>query len=199
MDPTPASLPNQAYSNPMAARILILTGGQRVGKTTLCRRIARWAKDQGWSVAGVLSPAVFEGERKVGIEVTDLQSGESRRLADRRLKPAPGELAYQFNEANLAWGDAVLAASSPCDLLIVDEIGPVEMDQGVGFASAFDLLRIGRYRRAIVVVRPELVEAFAARIGLPCERVEVEELASREWASLLVDVDIPPLRLKTIS
>ncbi len=45
-----------------------------------------------------------------------------------------------FDPAVLAWGNQVLRDSIPTDLLIVDEIGPLEFNQAIGWVSAFDVL-----------------------------------------------------------
>jgi len=125
-------------------------------------------------VDGLLCPALFEAGEKRGIIATALRSGESRLLAVPHRLPDPQSLGYRFDEQALAWADRVIAASTPSDLLIVDELGPLEIEMGRGFLSAFDLLRHGDYRLAVVVVRPSLLELFAVRMGLPFETLRVE-------------------------
>jgi len=78
-----------------------------------------------------------------------------------------GALGYLFDEDVLAWANGTIASASPCDLLIVDELGPLEIEQGRGFVAAFDMLRRGDYRLAVVVVRPSLLDSFGARLGIP--------------------------------
>ena len=156
--------------------LVVITGPRQAGKTTACRRIAAAAAARGWTVAGVLAPALFQGGRKVGIMATDLRSGESRLLATRR-SAADGGLGYEFDEGTLAWADGVVASAVPCDLLVVDEIGPLELATGRGLVSALAVLRGGMYRRAVVVVRPELVAVFEATVGLPCRVARVGGLS----------------------
>jgi len=147
--------------------ILVLTGETAAGKTTTCRRLARYAAEKGLSPAGIVCPARFDRGQKVGIFATNLRSQETRLLATSISSPKPGNLGYQFDDSTLAWANSALAEALPCDLLIVDELGPLELEIGQGFTSAFDVLRKGGYRLAVVVVRPRLLGAFATRIGLP--------------------------------
>ncbi|MCX7855267.1 MAG: nucleoside-triphosphatase, partial [Anaerolineae bacterium] len=63
---------------------------------------------------------------------------------------------YLFDPDALAWGTEVLARSTPCDLLVLDELGPLEMAGG-GWAVGIDVLREGHFLLALVVVRPEMV------------------------------------------
>ena len=65
----------------------------------------------------------------------------------------------------MAWGAAVLDSACPCDVLIVDEIGPLELERGQGWANALDVLRAGQFDLAAVVVRPSLIDAFRAAMG----------------------------------
>ena len=48
----------------------------------------------------------------------------------------------------------------------MDEIGPLEMDRGEGWTNALEVLRLGEYRLAVAVVRPSLVDAVRAAVGV---------------------------------
>ena len=147
--------------------ITVLTGERQAGKTSLCKRIIDLAKARSAAVAGVVSPALFCNGYKEGISVVDLRSATSRLLATKQANPAPGELGYRFDETVLRWANDAIASSSPCDLLVVDEIGPLEVLQNHGFVAAFEVLQTGEYDLALVVVRPELIKAFRTLLGLP--------------------------------
>jgi nucleoside-triphosphatase len=174
-----------------APPLWLISGDIGAGKTTLCRNLAGRARAAGWDVAGLLSPGVFDAGQKTAIQVEDLRSGERRLLAS--LGPRPDfDLAFgrwYFNRAVLAWGNHVLEQSVPCDLLIVDELGPLELLRGQGFTAAQAALAGGRYRLGIVVVRPALVETFSAL--LPPQRVvaldsssSIEEQAASLWGAI---------------
>ena len=72
---------------------------------------------------------------------------------------------HRFDPAAVAWGVALLDAACPCDILIIDEIGPLEMDRGEGWANALEVLRRGRYRLAVAAVRPSLVDRVWDAVG----------------------------------
>jgi hypothetical protein len=48
---------------------------------------------------------------------------------------------------------------------VIDELGPLELTRNVGWTVAWDVLRSGGYRTAVVVVRPALMDATRKRIG----------------------------------
>ena len=72
---------------------------------------------------------------------------------------------YRFDADVMAWGAASLDAACPCDLLIVDEIGPLELERRQGWVNALNVLREGQFDLAVVVVRPSLIDAFRAAVG----------------------------------
>lgn len=141
-------------------RIRIVTGPRGAGKSGYCQRMAADARQRGWRVAGVLSLAKFEDEQKAGIEVEDLASGERRPLASKRsLFPQGPHLGcWNFDAGAIGWANAILQRATPCDLLVVDELGPLEFDREQGFMAAFEALMEGDFRLALVVVRPEYLE-----------------------------------------
>ena len=56
--------------------------------------------------------------------------------------------------------EKVLGRSCPCDVLFIDELGPLEFDKGEGYTEAFPVLKSGAYGQAYVVIRPECLESF---------------------------------------
>jgi nucleoside-triphosphatase len=145
--------------------LALLTGGRGAGKTRWCEALARAGRDAGLTVTGLVSPPVLVDGEKTGIDLLAVASGKRRRLAERARADLPGTegLGWHFDPEALAFGNALLARVDTCDLLLVDELGPLEFGRESGFTSAFGLLDARRYRLAVVVVRPGLVAAARAR------------------------------------
>ncbi len=173
------------------ASLCIVTGARGAGKTTFCDEIANLARHSGWDVAGVLSPSRLDGGRKTGILAEDLRSGERRLLASL----TPGEISgtsmcrWVFSEPALQWANAALAAATPCDLLIVDEIGPMELDHDQGLRSWRATIETRAYRTALMVVRSECEPQLRLDVR-PCaslivsSREQAIELARTFWSHL---------------
>lgn len=177
--------------------IVILAGPSGSGKTTTLLTLEERAKAAGASLGGVACRAVFEGGRKRGIAWRRAGSGsEEGRLAwaeteaggtDRPAGEAPrrepriagGYLRFgmwRFDPGALAEADEAARAflfAPPGDsgarrLCLVDELGPLELEWGLGFtatlkaldavASADDWLGA-----CVVSARPDIADRLEAR------------------------------------
>jgi iron complex transport system ATP-binding protein len=151
-----SDLLNRGKNNP---QILIVTGLSGAGKTTWCAQLARLAEESGMQVRGVLSPGVYQGERKNAIDARAIESGETRQLAtlqDQRTS----ELStprWRFKPETVAWVNEILGNIKTSDLIIIDEVGPLELLRGKGLTAGMHLVDEGHYRVACVVVRTSLV------------------------------------------
>jgi len=139
--------------------LMIVTGWRNTGKTTFCQLMIEAARERNLSVSGILSPGVFENYQKIRIDMEDLRTGEKRVLAQKGNNP---ESEYDlpswfFEKENLSWGNTIFEQAVPTDLLIVDELGPIELEQNKGWVSALQALDSGQYQIAITVIRSELM------------------------------------------
>jgi len=73
---------------------------------------------------------------------------------------------YHFDPVALQWGQAVIARAIAigCDLLIVDEIGRLELEQDSGFSQVLQLLETSIVLRSLLVVRETLLDKFHCRL-----------------------------------
>lgn len=144
--------------------IWLVVGESGSGKTTFCQQVIALARRQGSAVGGLLCPARFENGVKVSFDVRDLSSGAQRRLGwHRDITPQPADATppiaigeWLLDGEALQWGNQVLRSSLSCDLLVIDELGPLELLAGQGWQAALEVLDSGRYRLALVTMRLSL-------------------------------------------
>lgn len=171
---------------------ILLTGNRGCGKTTACWKALPGLRTGGVKLAGFISPPLLDaGGKKTGIEMLNLATGEHHtfaRIVGRDEDPDVG--VYRLESDAIGWARGVLASAlfSDFDLLVIDEIGPLELQRGRGFAFALEpLADPERIPNAIVIVRRELVDELAERIGRPdMVRVEVTEEARAQTPAQIV-------------
>ncbi len=147
--------------------ILIVSGPRASGKTTFCTQIAKILRANGWDVAGLLSLPIIKQGEEIAKDAFDIRSGVRRNLGSVRLHgSATTEVQtgrWTFDTKTLDWCNTIFQSSIPCDFLVIDEIGPLEFNQGQGFLEALTALDSGEFMRGAVVIRPHLLAAALQR------------------------------------
>jgi nucleoside-triphosphatase THEP1 len=145
-----------------AAQIIGIVGKRGSGKTSLILSLLEEFQSQGMRIAGVISPGIFEGEQKIAIEMIDLVSREGRLLAilkdDEETGLQFGD--WSFYEQTIKWGNQRLEYSPTCDILILDEVGPLELDFNQGLQQGLNKLAAGNYKLGMISLRPKCAEAI---------------------------------------
>jgi nucleoside-triphosphatase THEP1 len=149
-------------NNPLPfSKVILLTGPREIGKTRLLLKLLDEFQDRSLRINGVISPAVFAGSEKIAIELMDVRLRERKRLAELRQDDSSGLMTnrWVFDTDTLDWGNNLFAGATPCDLLIVDELGPIELEKGQGLQNGIHAISGNEYKAAVVVIRPELLHA----------------------------------------
>ena len=157
--PSGSLLAGFVSSNGIKPGLTLVTGSRGSGKTSWCMRLVEQARAFGLRPGGLISPAIFENGQKTGIDLLDLTTGERRRLAYCRGNVA-GDLwtsDWQLVAETLEWGNSVLEGLKTCDLFILDEVGPLEFDHGVGFVKGLQIIASRKNIPLFITVRPSLL------------------------------------------
>ena len=145
--------------------IVLLSAVSGVGKTTACQRIIMLARGKGLRVAGLLSLPMYRKGEKVGIRLHNISNGEEYLLARAISEGEDADVGmWKFDPVVVSWGQEILAHLPPCDLLVIDEIGPLELIHNHGLTNGLAALRQENHRFAITTIRPELVEKMRATL-----------------------------------
>ena len=109
--------------------IWLVTGPPGVGKSTAVARVVLHLKSAGIIVGGCTTSEKRTGRVRVGFEVKDLSTGRTGELASATSKIGPRVGRYRVNLVDLAkiGGAGLEAAAASSELVVVDEVGPMEL------------------------------------------------------------------------
>ena len=146
-----------------ATAVIVATGRPGSGKTTAVMSVAGRLRRSGCRVVGFVQPARIVDGQKVGFAVHDLATGEETDLA-RLVSRSEGEhgTRFRFQPEGFAFAERALGRARGGDLLLVDELGPLEL-RGQGHMRAVQrALSVPELRGVVLVVRTQLVPALLA-------------------------------------
>ncbi|MEM2971718.1 MAG: NTPase [Candidatus Bathyarchaeia archaeon] len=110
-------------------RLLFITGVPGIGKTTVLLKTVEALKSLGYSVGGMISREVREGEVRVGFEIVDLATNKTGWLAhvNQKIGPKVGKYGVNLEDLNRVGVSAILYTVENFDVVAIDEIGPMEL------------------------------------------------------------------------
>jgi nucleoside-triphosphatase THEP1 len=145
-------------------RAVLLTGERDAGKTTLCLALAALSPRYD----GLVTPRLFDpAGNRAGIAARCLSTGEEWVLArSNRDLDGPRFGRFGFSSAGIerAVGclRGILLRSQGGTIVVIDEIGPLELERGEGLAPVLPLLADAGH--LLLVVRPSLVDRVEALV-----------------------------------
>jgi nucleoside-triphosphatase THEP1 len=176
---------------------LLVVGEPRSGKTSWCREYIDGRRKCGCVVGGVLASPIEKQGQRIGFNATDLLTGKQAPFARlsrlRRFKrgEAVGDYTISRRGISFACGAIERAIESKCDLVVIDEVGPLELC-GKGLMPAVELALASRVN-VLIIVRSSLRKAleghfpqyeFVVIADLPESPSDACELADRRSREL---------------
>ena len=129
----------------MVANIKIgITGLPGAGKTYMLIRIIDMlcAEDPELRVGGMIDEPVIEGKHRVGFTVRDLVSGEKEEFAHEGFesKITLGRIGMDVSKFDSVAEKAIKTAAESCDLIVIDEVGKLEVESEAFVAAVREAL-----------------------------------------------------------
>lgn len=168
--------------------IIVVTGQVGAGKSTVCRKVIDLYRQQGYECGGIISYKDTDNN----IIAEDIRTGIKMILASRNtgyegLRTG----AYYFNPEGLEFGKHLIEKEAGSYLLVVDEIGPLELARA-GFSNAITLMNGKKVGNSIVVIRRGLLGDFLPKFkNIPL--VFETTLNNRNVIPAQIDAALTPL------
>ncbi len=145
--------------------VFVVTGDKGQGKTSMVKELVDQLTRRNHCPAGILAPDIVKDGKRVGYRVQDIRSGRERLLCERQ--EGTNQLPYLFHQKGIQHGEEALKPghTAKADLVIVDEVGPYEL-QGKGWDKALKKLLPVWDGPILLVVRTSLVDSVAQHYKL---------------------------------
>jgi nucleoside-triphosphatase THEP1 len=169
---------------------VLLTGKIGIGKTVVCEKIVEKGKKKKVNCCGIITQKVKEKGQNMTLVIKDLSNGEGKILAYKKPidnKEIPNGIHfcnYIFDKN--AFEFARKAVSKCADILIIDEIGYLEIE-GKGIINAISAFKSMRNKNSILVVRNELKDYFSNIIDCKFKLIEVNKKNREKLPAILLD------------
>ncbi|MCX8181086.1 MAG: NTPase [Thermofilaceae archaeon] len=112
----------------MREKNILVTGRPGIGKTTAVLRAVHHLRSTGLVIGGFISREERREGTRVGFIMIDLMTGEEAYLARvGEGRPRVGKYVVLVDELDRLGVGAILTALNSADVVIIDEIGPMEL------------------------------------------------------------------------
>ncbi len=131
----------------MANNIKIgITGLPGSGKTYVLQKVIEMLEDSGLSIGGMISDPIREGRYKTGCSVRDLVTGDSEIFASRDIESriVVEKLGVDIESLEKIGVNAIKRASETCDIIVIDEVGKLEVESPGFVAAVKEALEVGK-------------------------------------------------------
>ncbi|MDR0334719.1 MAG: NTPase [Methanomassiliicoccaceae archaeon] len=107
-----------------------ITGLPGAGKTKTLLRVIEMLSVEELKIGGMITEPIMDGRRKVGFSVQDIVSKENSIFAhiDIESRIMDGKMGVDLAKFESVAVNAIRAACETCDIIVIDEVGKVEVE-----------------------------------------------------------------------
>jgi len=111
------------------SNIIIITGKQGAGKTTMCQKLAAQMHEDGSIIGGFIAPGTWKNGLRHSFDILDLQTFKTYAFASREAHNKWKKIhSFYFNKQSITKGEELLREHSlTSDWVFIDEVGKFEI------------------------------------------------------------------------
>jgi len=169
-------------------QVIFITGPVGSGKSTFIRELILFLSLKKFTLKGIYSKGLINPDGTKDFILCNISGSDEVFFAT--MKPVPGFInngSYFFNPAAIKYGESILEDSlkSNPDLIIIDEIGPVEINDKIWASSLSSILE--KYKGILILtIRKNLVNDVKQKFNI--ETPVIYELKSGHTRQMLTGI-----------
>ena len=146
--------------------IFIITGKAAAGKTTYVRNLIGFLRKNNIKTYGIISEKVITGTVTTGYDLVNIQTGEKRAFLRLDEECGTNKIGkYTICEEGFTMGTKILGSVNNKGLVIIDEVGLLEVDGG-GWAESINKLTNSAGNNVLLVVRDVFADAVINKFDM---------------------------------
>jgi len=151
------------FENQINSNVVIISGDTQSGKSSFLTKIQKALEKKSINQVGFIADSIYENNEINGHIINDLTTGESFRISYREEKENAQKIGrFYLLDEGLEFGKKIISkinSSSSNHVVIIDEIGKLEIDGGGWSAEVHELLK-DKNKAIILIVRGKYLNAF---------------------------------------
>ncbi len=173
--------------------LLIISGQQGEGKTTLLLSFVEFLKAKGLNPGGIISKGSWKNNKRDEIKAVNLDNMEDILFCQRDFRKDWIKVGnFYVNPASEEFSMKAVLTVKP-DFFVFDELGSFEL-QEQGWFKAFNYIKQQNTKPIIVIIRDSFLDLVSAKLNLLPEKIvcvkqgkttPVDELLSESFISLI--------------
>lgn len=123
-----------------------ITGLPGAGKTQALLRVIDMLRTEELTIGGMINEPIVDGRFRIGFTVRDLMTGESEIFAHTTIesKIIVGKLGVDILKLESIGVKAIKNACEQCDVIVIDEVGKMEVESQTFVDTVKDALDIDK-------------------------------------------------------
>jgi len=159
-------------------KIYIISGSQGEGKTSFLIGLIGQLKNRGLHIGGIIAHGYWKNNQRDRFELENLRSGERLLFCSRKAHADWQKIRrFYINPKGEEFGNKALVSNinRPPDLIVIDEVGPFEIENN-GWSDSIHAL-LGKTNLPMIwVVRNQLVDEVIAHFKISrYEEIKISE------------------------
>ncbi|MCK5776459.1 MAG: DUF2478 domain-containing protein, partial [Bacteroidales bacterium] len=157
------------FENQINSNVVVISGDTQSGKSSFLTEIQQALEKKAINQVGFIADSIYEGDQIKGHLIKDISTNDSFRISFRDFKENSQKIGrFYLLDEGLEFGKNIIKkinTSTSNDVVIIDEIGRLELDGG-GWSAEVKELLTDKSKPIILIVRGKYLDEFVEKFGI---------------------------------